>query len=61
VLARTHSESDRIFLQRRGADEAVVGELELALELARRALERFHVDAEVAESSISVARNSMKM
>lgn len=56
VLARTHSDDDRIQLQARGADEAVVGELELALELGRRALDRFQVDRQDAERSIAEVR-----
>jgi CPA2 family monovalent cation:H+ antiporter-2 len=59
VLARTHRYDDRVFLQQRGADEAVVGELELALQLGRRALERFHVDPDEVEASIAVVRRSM--
>jgi CPA2 family monovalent cation:H+ antiporter-2 len=46
VLARTHSYEDRQFLRQRGVHEAVVGEMELALELSRRALERFGVERE---------------
>jgi CPA2 family monovalent cation:H+ antiporter-2 len=56
VLARTHSEEDRAFLQRKGADEAVVGELELALELGRRALRRLGVAPDDVERSVVEAR-----
>jgi len=59
VLARTHSYDERIVLEARGAHEAIVGELELALELARRALERFHVEPAMAEASIAFVRRSM--
>lgn len=59
VLARTHSYEDRRFLQERGAQEAVVGELELALELGRSALERFEIAAEVIERSIDETRRSV--
>lgn len=59
VLARTHSDEDRRFLEAKGAQEAVVGELELALELGRSALERFEVAAEVIEQSIDDARRSV--
>lgn len=59
VLARTHSLDDRRFLQQKGAEEAVVGELELALELGRSALERFELAAEVIEQSIHEARRSV--
>ena len=56
VLARTHSDEDRRFLQARGAQEAVVGELELALELGRAALERFDLPGDVIERSVEEAR-----
>lgn len=59
VLARTHSIEDRRVLQRHGADEAVVGELELALELGRRALDRFGVETEVIERSIAEVRRTL--
>jgi CPA2 family monovalent cation:H+ antiporter-2 len=59
VLARTHSYEDRGFLEEKGADEAVVGELELALELGRRALTRFQVDPGEAEASITNVRRTM--
>jgi CPA2 family monovalent cation:H+ antiporter-2 len=56
VLARTHSFDDRAVLERSGAAEAVVGELELALELGRRALARLSVDSEGIEQAIEAAR-----
>jgi len=55
-VARTHSYEDRVFLQGKGANEAVVGELELALELGRSALERFDLGAENIERSIDEVR-----
>jgi CPA2 family monovalent cation:H+ antiporter-2 len=45
VVARTHSIAEAEVLLRRGADEAVVGELELALEMTRHTLRRFGVSA----------------
>lgn len=59
VLIRTHSLEDSSFLHDKGADRVVVGELELALELARRALERFEVDAEAVEQSITQTRRTL--
>lgn len=59
VLARTHSYEDRTFLQERGAHEAVVGELELALQLGRRALERFEVEPELVEETIASVRRTL--
>jgi monovalent cation:H+ antiporter-2, CPA2 family len=45
IIVRTHSEVEARFLERRGASEAVVGERELALEMARHTLRRFGVSA----------------
>lgn len=59
VLARTHSYEDRAFLQQKGADEAVIGEMELALELGRRALQRFGVEPNVVERSLTEARRTL--
>lgn len=59
VLARTHSYEDRNFLQDLGAHEAVVGELELALELGRRTLARLGVDPDLVERSIERTRNTL--
>lgn len=58
LLARTHSEEDRAFLETRGADEAVVGELELALGLGRRVLGCYAVDPGAIEGSLSDARRA---
>lgn len=43
IVVRTHSETERAFLQRRGVNEAVMGEQELALEMTRHTLHRFGV------------------
>lgn len=43
IVARSHSREDRGALIARGADEAVIGEVELALEMARFALHRFGI------------------
>jgi monovalent cation:H+ antiporter-2, CPA2 family len=58
ILARTHSYEDRAFLETRGVDEAVLGEMELALELGRRALERFDIPVVASEASIADLRNA---
>jgi len=58
VLTRTHSDDDRAYLEKRGADEAVVGELELALELGRRALVQFGVSPDIVEQSVTGMRKS---
>jgi len=45
VVVRTHSLAELTVLRQRGADEAVLGELELALEMTRHTLHRFGVSA----------------
>lgn len=49
IVARTHSGGERRSLQARGVREAVLGELEIALEITRHTLHRFGV------SSIEIA------
>ena len=56
VLARTHSHDDRAFLQAHGAREAVMGELELALELGRSALAGFDLPADAVAQALATAR-----
>lgn len=58
VLARTHTYEDRHVLEHHGASEAVVGEMELALELGRRALERFGIEADEVESALAETRRA---
>jgi monovalent cation:H+ antiporter-2, CPA2 family len=41
IVVRTHSRSEREHLYEKGTREVVIGELELALEMARHALHRF--------------------
>jgi monovalent cation:H+ antiporter-2, CPA2 family len=43
VIARTHSEDERGFLESHGAEHALVGEHELAVSLTRHALRRYDV------------------
>ena len=43
VIARTHSEAERGFLESHGAEHALVGEHELAVSLTRHALRRYAV------------------
>jgi monovalent cation:H+ antiporter-2, CPA2 family len=45
IVARTHSEQELRQLRSRGVNEAVAGELELALEMARHTLRRFGVSS----------------
>lgn len=58
IVVRTHSHAERRFLQSRGANEAVVGELELALEMARHVLERFGVPADEAQLELARLRHA---
>jgi monovalent cation:H+ antiporter-2, CPA2 family len=58
VLARTHTSEDRIDLERRGVEAAVIGETELALELARRTLDKLDIDRDAAERSLDAARRA---
>ena len=54
VLVRTHSLAELALLRKHGANEAVLGELELALEMTRHTLHRFGVSA--VETTATVNR-----
>ena len=56
VLVRTHSDSERQFLEEMGAARALVGERELAVSLAREALQRFREDVDMAQVAQRVLR-----
>ncbi|MCC7372458.1 MAG: cation:proton antiporter [Chloroflexi bacterium] len=56
VLVRTHSLAELATLQKRGASEAVLGELELALEMTRHTLHRFGVSAVEAAATVNRLR-----
>jgi monovalent cation:H+ antiporter-2, CPA2 family len=56
VVARTHNDDDRQQLYDAGASEAVMGELELALELGRRALEISGVEGATAQAAVDGLR-----
>jgi CPA2 family monovalent cation:H+ antiporter-2 len=58
IVVRTHSNTERRFLESRGANEAVVGELELALEMARHVLVSFGTSAEDAQRELGRLRQS---
>jgi CPA2 family monovalent cation:H+ antiporter-2 len=60
IVARTHSYAERGELESRGADEAVVGELELALEMSRHALRRFGVETDEAEVLLDSVREGTR-
>lgn len=58
IVVRTHSQSERRYLEERGVDEAVVGELELALEMSRHTLRRFGMADAPAELLLRKIRAS---
>ncbi len=58
IVVRTHSDAERELLRERGVNEAVVGELELALEMSRHALRRFGATETEAEETLRSIRGS---
>jgi CPA2 family monovalent cation:H+ antiporter-2 len=49
IVVRTHSAAERGFIESRGANEAVLGEMELGFEMSRHVLRRFGVAGPIAE------------
>ncbi|MDP3139014.1 MAG: NAD-binding protein, partial [Burkholderiaceae bacterium] len=58
IVARTHELSERQYLESHGVDEAVVGELELALEMARYALRSSEIDPAAVDEYLDLVRHS---
>lgn len=56
IVARTHSADERDFLESHGVDEAVLAELELALEMTRYTLRARRVDTMAIEDRLEDAR-----
>jgi CPA2 family monovalent cation:H+ antiporter-2 len=56
IVARTHTADEREFLIEKGVTEAVVGELELALEMTRFTLHRFGVSTLEAQAFLQRLR-----
>jgi CPA2 family monovalent cation:H+ antiporter-2 len=56
IVVRTNSSDGRALLQEHGATEAVIGELELALEMTRHVLHRFGVDSREIQATIQSLR-----
>ncbi|HEX5939858.1 MAG TPA: cation:proton antiporter, partial [Dehalococcoidia bacterium] len=56
IVVRTHSESERSFLQSIGVGEAVFGEWETALEMTRRALHRFGLSRGETQAIVQALR-----
>jgi voltage-gated potassium channel Kch len=57
TIVRTHSANELAYLTRQGVDRAVMGELELALEMADYALRRLGVDDERCKSLLQKLRD----
>jgi monovalent cation:H+ antiporter-2, CPA2 family len=57
VLVRTHSLAELSMLRKHGANEAVLGELELALEMTRHTLHRFGVSAMEVTATVNRLRD----
>ena len=58
TIVRTHSEAERVYLEGRGVDWAIVGERELAIGMVRRTLERAGVDYDMATEAARVLDNT---
>lgn len=56
IVVRTHSAAERTHLEQSGANEAVLAELELALELSRHALNRFGIAEPIADRVLAEIR-----
>lgn len=56
IVARTHSAAERLALRHLGADEVVVGEVELGLEMTRFTLRRLGVSAAEANAIVAGLR-----
>lgn len=59
IVVRTHSEEELGHLYRHGVAEAIMGELELALEMGRRTLRTFGLGPEEAERASEDARRHL--
>jgi CPA2 family monovalent cation:H+ antiporter-2 len=59
IVARTHSPTELTYLRRRGVGEAVMGELELALEMTRHTLHRFGVSGPEIQVTVQGLREHM--
>jgi len=61
ILARTHEESERQHLESIGADEALFGELELAIEMTRYALRGTGLDQLEVDAYVEDVRHRLQM
>lgn len=61
IVARTHRAGERVFLQDHGVREAVLGELELALEMTRHTLRRFGLSSAETLAIIQGLRQRAEM
>lgn len=58
IVVRTHSDLERAFVKAQGANNAVMGEMEIGFEMSRHALRRFGVAAPIAERRLQEIRAS---
>jgi len=56
IVVRTHSNAERAFIEGQGANEAVLGEMELGFEMSRHVLRRFGVAGPIAERVLQELR-----
>ena len=56
IVARTHSVAERERLEELGVTEAIIGEIELALEMTRHTMHRFGVSTLEAQAIIQGSR-----
>jgi len=56
IVVRTHSLAEVATLRKRGANQAVLGELELALEMTRHTLHRFGVSSMESVATVNGLR-----
>ncbi len=61
ILARTHEDGERQHLENLGADQALFGELELAIEMTRYALRGTGLDAVEVDEYVDQVRHRMLM
>jgi CPA2 family monovalent cation:H+ antiporter-2 len=59
IVVRTHSREERRFLRRREVDEVVLGEVEIALEMARHTLRRFGVSMTEVQATVQRLRERL--
>ena len=56
IVARTHSEAERMYLREQGVSEVVLGERELAIEMGRYTLHRFGISGSELQTIVQMLR-----